>query len=39
MIDLLNYMVAGVSAIGAILLVYLVIQIYSSNSPYRTDDK
>ena len=38
MIDLLTYMVAGVSAVGAILLVYLVIQIYSSNSPYRSDE-
>lgn len=38
MIDLLTYMVAGVSIIGTILLVYLVIQIHSSHSPYRSDD-
>jgi hypothetical protein len=37
MIDLLTYMVAGVGAVGGVLLVYLVIQIYSSNSPYRDD--
>lgn len=38
MIDLLTYMVAGVSLIGTFLLLYLVIQIYSSNSPYRPED-
>jgi len=38
MIELLNYMVAGVAAVGGVLLIYLVIQIYSSNSPYRTDN-
>ena len=38
MVDLLTYMVAGVGAIAAALLIYLVIQIYSSGSPYRTDD-
>jgi hypothetical protein len=38
MIDFLTYMVTGVSIVGAILLIYLVSQIYSSNSPYRSDD-
>ena len=38
MIDFLTYMVAGVSIIGTVLLIYLVIQIYSSHSPYRSDD-
>ncbi len=35
MMDFLTYMVAGVGAVAAVLLVYLVIQIYSTNSPYR----
>lgn len=41
MIDLLTYMIAGVSAVGLLLLIYLVKQIYSSNSPYnnRGDSK
>lgn len=38
MLELLNYMVGTVSAVGVVLLVYLVIQIYSSNNPYRKDD-
>jgi hypothetical protein len=38
MIDLLTYMIAGVSAVGLVLLVYLVKQIYSSNSPYTNHD-
>jgi hypothetical protein len=38
MIDLLTYMVAGVGTIAAALLIYLVTQIYSSSSPYRSDD-
>jgi len=38
MIDLLTYMIAGVSAVGLVLLVYLVKQIYSSNSPYTNND-
>jgi hypothetical protein len=37
MIDLLTYMVAGVSVVGLALLLYLLKQIYSSNSPYRDD--
>jgi len=35
MIDLLTYMVAGVGAVASVLLIYVVIQIYSTNSPYR----
>ena len=37
MIELLTYMVAGVSVVGCVLLIYLVKQIYSPNSPYRED--
>ena len=38
MVEFLTYMVAGVGAIASAMLIYLVIQIYSSNSPYRSDD-
>jgi hypothetical protein len=38
MIDFLTYMVATVGAIAGALLIFVVFQIYSSNSPYRTDD-
>ena len=38
LLELLNYMVGTVSAIGVVLLIYVVIQIYSSNNPYRQDD-
>jgi len=38
MLELLNYMVAGVAAVGIVLLTYLVIQIYSSSSPYHNSD-
>jgi hypothetical protein len=31
-------MVGTVSAIGIVLLLYVVFQIYSSNNPYRQDD-
>lgn len=37
MIEFLTYLVAGVSAVASILLIYLVIQIYSPESPYRQD--
>ena len=37
MIDLLTYMVGTVAAIGGALLVYLVFQIYSSNT-YTQED-
>lgn len=37
MIDVLTTMVTVIGSIAAILLVYLVTQIYSSNSPYRQD--
>lgn len=37
MLDFLTNMVTVVGAIAGVLLVYLVIQIYSSNSPYRQD--
>lgn len=37
MIDFLTNMVIVVGSIAGILLVYVVIQIYSSNSPYRQD--
>ncbi len=35
MIDFLTYLVAGVGTVAGVLLIYLVIQIYSTNSPYR----
>jgi len=35
MMDFLTYLVAGVGAVAGALLIYLVIQIYSTNSPYR----
>jgi len=35
MMDFLTYMVAGVGALASVLLIYLIIQIYSTNSPYR----
>ncbi len=38
MIDVLTYLFAAVATIASVLLVYVVIQIYSSNSPYRSDD-
>ena len=37
MLDFLTTMVAVVGSVAAIALVYVVIQIYSSNSPYRQD--
>lgn len=37
MLDFLTYMVATVGTIAAVALIYVVIQIYSSNSPYRQD--
>lgn len=37
MLDFLTNMVAVIGSIAGILLVYLVFQIYSSNSPYRQD--
>jgi len=37
MLDFLTNMVAVVGSIAAIALVYVVFQIYSSNSPYRQD--
>jgi hypothetical protein len=37
MIEFLTYMVATIGTIAGIMLIYLVTQIYSSNSPYRQD--
>jgi hypothetical protein len=37
MIDLLTYMVAGVGIVGCALLIYLVVQIYSPENPYRKE--
>jgi hypothetical protein len=37
MIEFLTYMVATIGTIAGSMLIYLVIQIYSSNSPYRQD--
>lgn len=37
MIEFLTYMVAGVATVACILLIYLVKQIYSPQSPYRED--
>lgn len=39
MLDILTYMIAGVSAVGLALLLYLLKQIYSSNSPYTNNEK
>ena len=37
MIDFLTNMVTVVGAVAGVALVYVVFQIYSSNSPYRQD--
>jgi hypothetical protein len=37
MIDILTYMVAGVSVVGLVLLAYLLIQIYSTDT-YTRDE-
>jgi hypothetical protein len=38
MMEVLEYLFAGVATVATVLLIYLVIQIYSSNSPYRSND-
>lgn len=37
MIEVLYYMVGGVAAIAAILMIILVFQIYSTNNPHRKE--
>ena len=38
MIDALTYWFITVAAVAGVMLLYVVIQVYSSNSPYRSDD-
>jgi len=39
MLNVLNYMVGGVSALAAVLLVILVVQIYRKDHPLNQDRK